>query len=665
MSAPARGLVTRTAPATGAFWLVGSAAVAFAQPTTDRGIAAAGAAAVALVTILTVGRLTPDRDRRYFRSVVWTMVAVSVVGDWLVQHLGVNANGFVRYGLDTRIALPLIFVLLVPLVVGALPARLRSRALWREHAWREARPLDWVMVAYAALTVPDLLLGLAHHAPKTYIAQDLGLIVFFVFAYALGRTVSVEAGRALAVELVAVLVLMGGAQVLFGLDTTPIFTYVEAACAGAIAFALLRPKKEWLLLVAPAVALLANDAIDVKRGTGSTTAVELAAALGVIAYLVVRVRNLIPQRVVLAIAAVVLVGFLAFTADGAGVLGRYHGSDPSKAGRSFEADEVRTAIHRSPVSFVFGRGLGGSIDETKAPRLFAESLAYGGRDLAHVQAVHLLPYEFLLKYGLLGFAWLAAFVVGLVVLGIGALERAARQRDPTLVVYAAIPLLGVVAALAAATHLQDNPLNAFALGILATRLELVPHEGRRWSWLRLGRLMAAAAVVFAVVGALAFTKPPSQVTYSGPDLLDIPLSGKARVGGLSLNYPRQLGYHKRHFSFGTGRRRERGVVIASYPLERHPQLGGSGLRLPLDGVFFEVYAVPRPPRAGAPTKKLPVTIFDFPSIAAFGNRPTTEQGATFFEANGRTYRAILWVGAKAPKQALIVVDELVAALRVK
>jgi hypothetical protein len=252
--------------------------------------------------------------------------------------------------------------------------------------------------------------------------------------------------------------------------------------------------------------------------------------------------------------------------------------------------------------------------------------------------------------------------VGLAILGVTALERATRQRDPTLVVYAAIPLLGIAAALAAATHLQDNPLNAFALGVLVTRLDLFPRFASRVS---LGRVMTAAALLCAVVGAVAFTKPPPQVTYSGPDLLDIPLPGKARVGGLKLNYPRQLGYHRRYFSFGNARRRVRGVVIASYPLERNPQLGGSGLKLPLDGVFFEVYAVPHPRHHVTPAKKLPVTIFDFPAIDAFGARPTKEQGATFFTASGRRYRAILWVGAKAPKQALIIVDEFVAALRVK
>lgn len=645
---------------TAGIWLLGSAVVALAQPSSDRGLAAAGAAVAGVATILVLGRLTQDAERRYFRTAVGTMIAVSISGDWLVQRLNGSANGFIQYGLDTRIALPLTFVLLMPLVIRALPAHTRSRALWRDRALvvRNARSMDWLAAGYVLLIVPDLPLGLLHHAPKTYIAQDLGLIVFFVFAYIAGRAVSAHASGVSAFEFVVVLLVVAAAQALFGFDTTPIFTYVEAASAGAIAFALLKPSRTALLLFGVAVALLARDLVAIKNGSASTTAIEFAAALGVIAYLLVRMRRLMPQWLVVGIAALALAAFLAFTADGAGVLGRYHGTDPSKAGRTYEAYRVRSAIRQSDTSFVLGRGLGGSIDETGGPRLFAESLAYGGRDLAHVQAVHLLPYEFLLKYGLLGFSWLMAFVTAVAILGVRALEAASRRRDPTFVVYAALPLLGIIAALAAATHLQDNPLNAFALGALVTRL-----GGARPSAFRWDLPIPVVAVIAAAVGVVAFTKPPAEAP--GVDLLNIPLPGSARVGRLHINYP--LHYYRRYFSAGTSDRNPRthtGVVVASYPLKTGPELGGPGQHLRPDGVFFELYRIARPNRV-APAKQLPLTIFDFPSIRGLRSPPTMEQGSALFSVNGRSYRAILWVGAQAPKRALIVVDELVDSIRME
>lgn len=650
--------------ATAAFWLFGSALVALAQPNAARGIAAAGAAAAGVATILAVTRLTQDPDRRYFRSLVGAMVAVSVIGDWLVQQLNGNANGFIQYGLDTRIALPLIFVVLAPLVTRAIPTRLRSRALWRDRALilRQAGPLDWVVTAYALLILPDLLLGLAHHAPKTYIAQDLGLIVFFVFAYVAGRTVTVTAGRDSAIELVAVLLLLGGAQAVFGWDTTPIFTYVEAACAAAVGFALLRPTRGRILLLALALALLANDAVAIKNGTGSTTAIELAAALGIVLYLVVRMRKLLPERLVVAIAAAALIGFVTFTHNGATVRGQYLGPDQSNLGRTYEAHQVREALRASPVSFAFGRGLGGTVDETHAPPIFAQSLVFGGRDLAHVQEVHLLPYSLLLKNGVLGFAWLVAFVVGVAILGVRSLEAAARHRDPTTVVYAALPLLGITAALAAATHLQDNPLNAFAVGVLATRL-----RGEPAPRLPLGLTVAASAVVGLAVSSFAFSGAvPPVPQFFAPGIG--PGRNAAIVGNVRFNYP--LHYHLRPFTSSnhavTGVRgtRVQGVVVSSYRLKKSPELGGAGEVLRPDGVFFELYRTTRRPRRLAPARTFPVTIFDLSTVQSLTATETTEQGGLRFSVKGRNYRLILWVGAEASKSALYVVDDLIGSIHV-
>lgn len=457
--------------AVGAVWLLGSLIVVAAQPGLDRKGAAAGAAAAAIAAMLVVSSLTPDPRRRYFRSILTAIVLVSVVATWLLRGLTDVQDPFRINGLEERIALPLVFVLVLPLIVRELPPKLRGRARRRElrDLWRLSRPLDRVIVAYAALSVPALGLGLAHHAAKTFIAQDLGLVAFFTLMYCAGRAVDATAARASAPELVDVLLLLAVAQfVLFGWEPAPLYDYVEAAWVGALAFLVIRPRTARPLTLAVGITFLVADVAAVQNGTSSTAAVELAGALGLLVYLVLRLRSRVPLWAFVACAAIGLVVFVGFTADGATVRGQYHGKDASNAGRTFEAQRVRAEVRSSPVSLVLGRGFGATIDETKAPLGFRNSLLGAGRDLAHVPQVHLLPYDFLLEYGLLGLIWLAAFTVGLVWIVLRGLEGAVRERDPSLAIYAALPLLVLAGAIAAASHLQANPLGALALGVLVT-----------------------------------------------------------------------------------------------------------------------------------------------------------------------------------------------------
>jgi hypothetical protein len=477
--AAARRRSVRASVATAVVWLLGSAVVAGAQPGTDRKLAAAATAVAAIAVILVVSRVTADPGRRYFRSVVGAIVTVSVIAGWLLRRLPVisASSSFGAGGLVERIALPLLFVLLAPVVVYALPRELtRPRALWQQRAAlrRSARPLDWIVGAYiTVVTVPALLVGLAHHDRLSYVGQDLGLIVFLCFMYVAGRAVDSDAGRAGAEELVGLLLLLAAAQfLLLGWEPAPLYSYIEAAAAGAIAFAILRPQTIRLLPLGIAIMLLLADAVAVVKSahTQTTVAVELAGALVVLGYLAVRVRRLVPQWVIVAAAVVALVAFVGFTQDGAVLRGQYHGRDQSNLGRSFEARQVRATIRRSPLSVPFGRGLGATINETRASSVFRQVLLSGNRDLAHVQEIHLLAYSTLLKTGVLGIAWLVAFAIGLAVAALRGLERAARERDPGLVIYVALPLLGFMQAQGATSHLAANPLNAFALGVLVTCL---------------------------------------------------------------------------------------------------------------------------------------------------------------------------------------------------
>jgi hypothetical protein len=473
--AAARRRSVRGSLATAVVWLLGSAVVAAAQPGTDRRLAAAVSAVAAVAVILVVSRLTADPGRRYFRSVVGAIVTVSLTAGWLLRRLPVIAGSFGAGGLVERIALPLLVVLLAPLVVSALPPDLtHPGALWRRRATlrRSARPLDWIVGAYITVVmVPALLVGLAHHDRLSYVGQDVGLIVVLSFMYLAGRAVDAETGRAGAEELVGLLLLLGAAQfLLLGWQPAPLYSYIEAACAGAIAVAILRPQIIRWLPLGLAVTLLLSDVVAVVKSshTQTSVAVELCGALVVLGYLAVRLRRLVPQWLIIAAAAVALVAFVGFTQDGVVLRGQYHGEDQSNLGRTYEAHQVRAAIRQSPLSLPFGRGLGSTIDETHASPVFKQVLLSGGRDLAHVQQIHLLGYSTLLKTGLLGLAWLAAFAIGLAAVALRGLERAAREREPELVIYVALPLLGFMQAQGATSHLAANPLNALALGILVT-----------------------------------------------------------------------------------------------------------------------------------------------------------------------------------------------------
>jgi hypothetical protein len=464
---------------TALFWLLGSAVVIVAQPGTDRKVAALASAVAGIAAILLVRLLTPDPARRYLRSLIAAMIAVSVTAVWLLRSLLASrpatfGTSFFIDGLEKRITLPLMFVLFAPLVVQALPRELLSpRALWAEKAllWHRAGLMDRIMLAYCAVAVPAFLVGLAHHPRHTYFAQDVGLVVFLVFTYIAGRAGSASGALDWSSELVDILLALAVAHfVLLGWDTSPIYNYIEAACAAAVAFALFRPSRTSWLTLGIAVMILVGDAVAVREGTDSTVTIELLGALGIIGYLLVRRRDLVPRWLIIAVAAVALIGFVGFTSDGRTLQGRYHGSDPSNVGRTYEAHQVRAAVRQSPVSLFFGRGFGSTIDMRKAPAVYAQTLVTSGRDLAHVPEVHLIGYSFLLKQGLLGLLWLLAFAIGVVVLGVRALERSARTRDPSLVVYAALAMLGLVAAAAAATHLPANPLDGLSLGLLATCL---------------------------------------------------------------------------------------------------------------------------------------------------------------------------------------------------
>jgi hypothetical protein len=172
-------------------------------------------------------------------------------------------------------------------------------------------------------------------------------------------------------------------------------------------------------------------------------------------------------------------------------------------------------------------------------------------------------------------------------------------------------------------------------------------------------VLPAAALICAAVGAVAFSGSV------GP--FDVgPWKTAAVVDDVRFAYPPQ--YHRRYFATsshavtGVHGVRVHGVVVASYPLKRNPEFGGSGQSFRPDGVFFELYQAPRRGHHLGPTQKLPLILSDFPAIAALRNTDNIEQGAAFFRLHGRNYQAIVWVGKHAPKAELLNVDYIIDSI---
>lgn len=153
--------------------------------------------------------------------------------------------------------------------------------------------------------------------------------------------------------------------------------------------------------------------------------------------------------------------------------------------------------------------------------------------------------------------------------------------------------------------------------------------------------VAGAIVIFGVLAAGAFA-------HSNP----VP-PAIAAVGPLRVVYPGSM--HRRYFSSCsyavTGARSGacvRGVVVASYPLKRHPELGAPDASFRQDGVLFELYRAPQQPVATRTLPPPPLSLTDF-HVVGEGMHATDEQREGFFRAKGANYWAIVWIGKHASK----------------
>jgi hypothetical protein len=148
------------------------------------------------------------------------------------------------------------------------------------------------------------------------------------------------------------------------------------------------------------------------------------------------------------------------------VTAKYDGGDVTVQQRVYEARAVRDLLD-DPGSVLVGEGFGATVDLSQSPD--AKTIGAYRADLDEVDDVHLLPYDILLKRGLLGLAWLAALVLAILALTWSAIGQARRGDTGLLSVAAAVCVaIGFVNAVPAASHLLANPLTALMLGLLVS-----------------------------------------------------------------------------------------------------------------------------------------------------------------------------------------------------
>lgn len=159
---------------------------------------------------------------------------------------------------------------------------------------------------------------------------------------------------------------------------------------------------------------------------------------------------------------------------------------------------------------------------------------------------------------------------------------------------------------------------------------------------RFGALGLAVALAGGLsISALARSTGPPPVTHT--------------LDSLRLTYPSTL--HTRDFSSCrysvTGVRAGvcvHGIVIASYPLKRNPELGASGASFRPNGVLFELYRAPRQEAYVARAVPPSLSLTDFRDVGR-GMNAGGEQRELFFRAKGANYRALVWIGKRASESS--------------
>jgi hypothetical protein len=415
-------------------------------------VAALAVLAAWLVACLLLLRTGAPMARRWLLHAAVSLPLATACVVVLAGELAGNPGIYEVDALIKRIALPLTGLAL--LAVGVLVTRRRGTPPLR-------RVPDILVAMLVPLTAIALGIGAARGNDLSSVVEDLGLAALFVCGYAVGRLPALRpAGVG---PLIGALAVLGLVATLSQAVITPLYGFAVPVAFAAVAAVLVRALPwPWLVVAAVTLGAFLYDGSE-AGGLGSALLQVGAGAALVAFWFGTRERpRLAWGCVALAVAGAAAV--LAVTDARTVATGDYRGSDVSLAQRSFEARAVRDLLDSDPLTLAAGGGLGASVDLTGAPDV--RTLETVRDDLRAVNDVHLLPWDLMRRYGVLGLAWLAGLLGLLALLA----WRARSATDPRTLLLALLALVGLVNALPAASHLFANPLMGVALGGLVGAL---------------------------------------------------------------------------------------------------------------------------------------------------------------------------------------------------
>jgi len=368
-------------------------------------------------------------------------------------------QSFAAAGLTKRVILPTFYLGVIITSFWPFSPQIRSAV----HAKRARYPVWWWLL-YALVAVSSFL-AIADPRQDTArvdVAQGAALLGGFLLTVRLGLMTGPWTDRA-RLALADVVVAASTTAAVLDVSLLPFESLRVPGMAAAAYLAIRLPARRRVYAVASALMALAfvRTIVEASAAHPLSIAVIAQAIVGV-GIVVIGLMRPARRLVVASAGLLVAVLFLAHHRIFALLVGAFDYEDVTLAHRGYETASVRALVEDDLVSTLFGLGPGATVDLSLSPD--AHTLAASGRDLFHVDDVHLFTSYVYLKLGVLGLLWIALVYFSTVKVSTRVLR--VKTLDPWLTMLVIYIAAGVASALPAATNFFADPLTGLLLGVL-------------------------------------------------------------------------------------------------------------------------------------------------------------------------------------------------------